>query len=156
MKKNQFLKKSATLFGVGKAPFAPGTWGTLAFMPVVLLLAVYTSAEFYMGFAILFILYSVFASEAYGEGADLKEIVIDEASGILVALFLLPLNLWLWILGFLLFRFFDAVKPFPISYLDKNVKGGFGVVLDDIVAGLVTNALLHFVVLKLLEGKIIL
>lgn len=146
--KNQILRLSATLFGVGKAPLAPGTLGTLAFFPFVLLLAVFTSAEFYIGFTIVFIVYSVFAAQSYGNGEDLKEIVIDEAAGILVALFLVPLNPWLWILGFFLFRLFDALKPFPISYLDKNIKGGFGVVLDDLVAGLFTNMIIHFVVLR--------
>jgi len=137
----------ATLCGVGYAKKAPGTCGTLAFVPVVFLLSL-APPYIYMGFTIFFIVLSVYASEAFGKGKDLKVIVVDEAAGLLVSMFLVPLNYKLWILGFLLFRFFDILKPFPISYLDKNVKGGFGVVLDDLVAGLFTNALIHFVVLK--------
>ena len=155
--KNQILKNSAILFGVGKAPFAPGVWGALAFMPVVLLLTLYTSAEFYMGFAIVFVIYSVYAAGTYIEGAHLKkEIVINKASGILVAFFLFPYNVWVWVIGFLIFTLFSTVKPFPMSHFNRNVKGGFGVVLNDLLAGLFTNVLVHFMILDLLDGKLIL
>ena len=147
MKLKFWPESVATLCGVGYAKKAPGTFGTLVFIPVVLLLSL-TPPYFYMAFTIVFIVLSVYASEAFGKGKDLKVIVVDEAAGFLISMFLVPLNFRLWILGFLLFRFFDILKPFPISYLDKNVKGGFGVVLDDLVAGLFTNALIHFVFLK--------
>jgi len=140
----------ATLGGVGNVKKAPGTFGTLAFVPITLSLAFFAPDYVYMGFTVFFIIISVFAAEAYGKGKDLKSIVADEAAGLLVALFLVPLTPKYWLIGILLFRFFDIVKPFPISYLDKNVKGGFGVVLDDLVAGLFTNALMHFVILKYL------
>jgi len=140
----------ATLAGVGKVKVAPGTFGTLAFVPFALSLSFFASEYFYMLFTIVFVIVSVFASEAYGKGKDLKSIVIDEAAGLLVAMFMVPLVPVYWVLGFVIFRFFDILKPFPISYLDKNVKGGFGVVLDDLVAGLFTNALMHFVIIKYL------
>lgn len=140
----------ATLGGVGKIKKAPGTFGTLAFVPFVLSLSFFAPEYFYMGFTVFFIVLSVFASEAFGKGKDLKSIVVDEAAGLLVAMFLIPLVPLYWLIGVALFRFFDIVKPFPISYFDKNVKGGFGVVLDDLVAGLFTNALMHFVILKYL------
>ena len=138
----------ATLGGVGRVKKAPGTFGTLAFVPFVLTLSLFNFKALYIVFTVLFIVMAIWASEAYGKGEDLNAIVVDEASGLLVAMFLVPLELKLWIIGILLFRFFDVVKPFPISYLDENIKGGFGVVLDDLVAGLFTNVLMHFVILK--------
>ena len=135
------------MYGVGRLPHAPATWGTVFFLPVVFLLALYTNPLIYMVFTILFIILSICSAQAYAQGVDSKEIVIDEASGILVAMFLVPFNWKLWVIGFIVFRFFDILKPFPISHLDKNIKGGFGVVLDDLVAGLATNALMHFLII---------
>jgi phosphatidylglycerophosphatase A len=139
----------ATLGGVGKVKKAPGTFGTLAFVPFVLTLSFFGTHFFYMAFTVFFIVIAVWASEAYGKGKDLKSIVVDEAAGLLVAMFLVPHEPKFWIIGILLFRLFDILKPFPISYMDKNVKGGFGVVLDDLVAGLFTSVLMHFVILKM-------
>ena len=148
MKMKFWPEAVATLGGVGKVKKAPGTFGTLAFVPFVLALSFFNFSYFYMAFTVVFIVIAVWASEAYGKGKDLKSIVVDEAAGLLVAMFLVPLDPKFWVVGVLLFRVFDILKPFPISYLDKNVKGGFGVVLDDLVAGLFTNALMHFVLLK--------
>lgn len=133
----------ATLFGVGKWGKAPGTMGSLAAFPVIFGFS-FLHPFLYMTLCVLLIVISIVAADLYGEGKDLKEIVADEFVGLMVALFLIPHSWSLWILGFILFRFFDILKPFPISYLDKNVKGGFGVVLDDLVAGLAANALIHF------------
>ena len=140
----------ATLGGVGKIKIAPGTFGTLAFVPFVLTLTFLNFTYLYISFTMAFIIIAVMASETYGKGKDLKSIVVDEAAGLLVAMFLIPLEPKLWIIGFILFRVFDIAKPFPISYLDKNIKGGFGVVLDDLVAGFFTNVLMHFVILRYL------
>ena len=69
---------------------------------------------------------------------DHQSIVIDEIIGMLVALFLCPLG-WVWVgAAFVLFRLFDILKPWPISTVDKNVSGGFGIVLDDLLAGIYT------------------
>ncbi len=134
----------ATLFGVGRIGKAPGTMGSLVAFPVIFFMS-YLSPFLYMGLAVALIFLSIVAADKYGKGRDLKEIVADEFTGLMVTLFMIPHKWSLWILGFLLFRFFDILKPFPISYLDKNVKGGFGVVLDDLVAGLAANACIHFI-----------
>jgi len=107
-----------------------------------------------MTLCMLLIVLSIVAADQYGAGKDLKEIVADEFVGLMVALFLVPQTWTLWILGFVLFRVFDILKPFPIAHLDKNVKGGFGVVLDDLVAGLFANALIHFVWIPYVAPKI--
>lgn len=134
----------ATLFGVGCIGRAPGTMGSLAAFPIIFFMS-YLNPFLYMGLAVILIVISIVAADQYGAGKDLKEIVADEFVGLMVTLFLVPHKWSLWIVGFLLFRFFDILKPFPISYLDKNVKGGFGVVLDDLVAGLAANAFVHFI-----------
>jgi len=132
------------MFGVGKWGKAPGTMGSLVALPVIFGFS-FLNPFVYMVLSVVLIVLSIVAADQYGEGKDLKEIVADEFVGLMIALFLVPHDWILWILGFVLFRFFDILKPFPISYLDKNIKGGFGVVLDDLVAGLAANALIHFV-----------
>lgn len=132
------------MFGVGKIGKAPGTMGSLVALPVIFGFS-FLNPFFYMALSVGLIIAAVVASDQYGEGKDLKEIVIDEFVGLMVTLYLVPHEWVLWILAFVLFRALDILKPFPISYLDKNVKGGFGVVLDDLVAGLVANAFIHFV-----------
>lgn len=146
MKQKIWPDAVATVFGVGKVPKAPGTFGTLAAAPFVFLL-MYLDPFVYMGLTVIGIVAAIFAAELYGKGQDLKEIVADEFVGFMVAMFLVP-NIWqFWIIGFLAFRFLDILKPFPISHFDKNIKGGFGVVLDDLVAGLIVNILIHFILI---------
>ena len=85
---------------------------------------------------------------AKGGGHDRQEIVIDEVAGFLITMAMIPLTWQTWVAGFLLFRFFDAVKPWPISVLDKKVKGGLGVVVDDVAAGLAANLILQVLITK--------
>lgn len=143
----------ATLFGIGRMGKAPGTMGSLAAFPVIFLMS-HLNSFIYIGLVVLLIVISIMAADKYGAGKDLKEIVVDEFVGLMVAMFLVPHKWSLWILSFLLFRFFDILKPFPISYLDKNIKGGFGVVLDDLVAGLAANAFVHFLWLVYVDAYI--
>lgn len=125
-------------FGSGLAPFAPGTFGSLAAIPWYLLMvqlpwAVYlllTVLAFFLG------IYLCDRASHHLGVHDHGGIVWDEFVGLWITLFLVP-NEWPWLLaGFLLFRFFDIVKPFPIKWLDKKVKGGFGIMIDDVIAGL--------------------
>lgn len=124
-------------FGSGLAKVAPGTFGTLAAIPVYLLLvqlpwllyAAFTLLAFYVGITICQV-----ASDDLNVH-DFSGIVWDEFVGFWITMFLIPLD-WKWVLlGFILFRFFDIVKPWPISYLDKRVQGGFGIMVDDVLAG---------------------
>ena len=142
------VKILATWFGCGLAPKAPGTFGTLGAIPLVILFHWFGAME-YLYATFTFIVFSVLVSQVYelevAKAHDTPELVIDEVSGFLVTMVWLPLT-WQWLaLGFIAFRIFDILKPFPISYLDRNVKGGLGAVVDDLLAGLVASLILQFV-----------
>jgi phosphatidylglycerophosphatase A len=99
-------------------------------------------------FLLVFIFLAVWTSEISRKllgRDDPREVVIDEAAGLLVTLFFLPLSGFNIILGFFLFRFFDILKPFPIRTIDQTIKGGWGIVLDDLLAGVYANAMIRVV-----------
>ncbi len=125
-------------FGSGLAPVAPGTFGTLAAIPPYLLLAQLTW-PWYAVVVVLAFLLGVYLCERASKNLGVHDhggIVWDEFVGLWITLFMVPPE-WYWILlGFVLFRIFDILKPFPIKWLDKQVKGGFGIMIDDVIAGL--------------------
>lgn len=142
-----FLSSNA---GLGYAPIASGTFGTLAGIPAYWLLAKLPPTLWLLTVAALFFLSCWVAGEAgkiYGVVDD-GRIVVDELVGYLVTIALLPFTWKAAILGFILFRFFDILKPQPARYFDRQIKNGYGVVLDDVVAGLYAalclRLLLHF------------
>lgn len=138
----------ATFFYLGKSPKAPGTVGSvgaLVFIPLMLWLP----PIFQMLAVLSLVGLSVFVSEAYHkqtQKSDPSEVVIDEVAGMWVALCLVPITWKIVLVAFVLFRLLDILKPFPIGYLDKKVKGGLGIVLDDVVAGLLVNIFLHVMI----------
>ncbi len=127
----------ATWFGTGLLPFAPGTFGTLGGLPLAVAL-LYFPAPFRAAFLLVFLLVAVWASgrsQSILGRSDPPEVVIDEVAGFLVATWLLRPD-WANLAGaFLLFRLFDILKPFPVGFIDRRLKGGLGIVLDDIAAG---------------------
>ena len=131
----QFL---ALGFGSGLAAIAPGTFGTLAAVPLVALL-LWLGNVYLLAFVIAGSILGVYlcgkTAEDIGEH-DHKAIVWDEIVGYSITLLWAPLHWQTLVLGFVLFRLFDIVKPWPISVLDKNLHGGLGIMLDDIAAGL--------------------
>jgi phosphatidylglycerophosphatase A len=125
-------------FGSGLSPFAPGTCGTLAAIPPYLLLAQlpfwYYLAAVAVAFAIGVYLCG-YTSKALGEH-DHGGIVWDEFVGFWITMISVPVT-WQWILaGFVLFRLFDIVKPWPVKIADAKMKGGFGIMFDDVLAAL--------------------
>jgi len=124
--------------GLGYAPVAPGTVGTLAGLPAFWLLAGLSPAAYLLALAALTSL-AVWAAGVAGHHygvVDDRRIVIDELAGYLVTVALLP---WSWLtalLGFAWFRLFDILKPPPVNWIDRHCKNGFGVVFDDVAAGL--------------------
>ena len=135
-------------FGSGLMPKAPGTFGTLAAIPVYIILSqldLWLFISITAVISILGILICDYTSKALGVH-DHSGIVIDEIAGYLITMIAIPFN-WKWMLiGFILFRFFDILKPWPISWLDKQVKGGFGIMIDDILAGLFSLICLHLII----------
>ena len=132
-------------FGSGLAPFAPGTFGTLVAIPLYLPLA-QLSLPWYLltvvaGFGVGIYLCQ-YTSDALGVH-DHSAIVWDEIVGYWITMTAVPLA-WQWILlGFMLFRLFDIVKPWPVKLADKRMKGGLGIMFDDVLAGLYALAGMH-------------
>jgi phosphatidylglycerophosphatase A len=143
--KADFYRKTALLlsswFGSGLMPIAPGTFGTLAAVPPAIIIYYFGTVPSVISLIVIIPL-AVWTSNVTQKllgKDDPSEIVIDEVAGFFVTVFLLPFSWLSFTLGFLLFRVFDILKPFPIGIIDKKVKGGTGIVLDDIVAGIYAN-----------------
>lgn len=139
-------------FGSGAAPVAPGTFGTaLAVLIYVFLPAM--SWQAYLMFLSLSFILGVFLCGKTAKDIGVHDhggIVWDEFVGYWITMFLAPSG-WLWMLvGFVLFRIFDIVKPWPIRWLDKNVSGGFGVMIDDVLAGLMAFVCLQLAAIFIL------
>jgi phosphatidylglycerophosphatase A len=148
---NRFFLVLATGFGVGYSPIAPGTLGTLITIPVYYFLSAIPSPIYEITLIGFFFL-SVWISEnaeIFFEKKDDQRIVIDEMMGFLITMLWVSKTIRLIIIGFFLFRLFDILKPFPIRRLEKRLKGGYGVVLDDVIAGVYANIFLHLISLAL-------
>lgn len=138
-------------FGSGASPFAPGTMGTLMAIPVFLLLS-QLPLYAYLVCVFLVCVSGVYICERCSSELGVHDhsgIVWDEIAGYLITMIAIPVNLWTVVLGFLLFRLFDIWKPWPIAYLDRELKGGLGIMLDDILAGIISWVILftglHFI-----------
>lgn len=132
-------------FGSGLAPFMPGTFGTLAAVPIYLAIQP-LSPTLYFAITLAVIIIGVWlcgrSSELLGVH-DHGGIVWDEIAGFLVTMFLAPPG-WQWIVaGFVLFRIFDIFKPPPIGWMDKKMQGGMGIMMDDVVAGVFALVILQ-------------
>lgn len=143
----RFVILFATWGGAGYSPVASGTVGTMAAIPLYLLLA-RLPLSLYLLTLVPFFFFSCWVSglaeDIFGE-KDSGKIVIDEVVGYLVTMVGVPLTLRGVVLGFFLFRFFDIVKVEPARYFDRHLKNGYGVVLDDVAAGVYACLLLHLV-----------
>ena len=153
-----------TMFGIGKVPIIPGTFGSLATIIVLYFffhILKISSDIILIGLIIIFI-YSFLAVAAHikdKENKDPKEVVIDEFIGQSIPIYLYEIShgtekspdeaLIFYGVCFILFRFFDIVKPFPVNFFDKNFKNSFGVIMDDVFAGFyVVLSLICFMVLS--------
>lgn len=138
-------------FGSGLSPIAPGTCGTLAAIPLYWLLSysllpiylLVTCVAFAVGVKV-----SDIVSHDLGEH-DYKGIVWDEIVGYWLTMFMAPKGLWWVIAGFVLFRLFDIWKPWPISWVDQRVKGGLGIMVDDVLAAIPAWIILQLIALLL-------
>jgi phosphatidylglycerophosphatase A len=137
----------SSFFYLGYSPVAPGTVGTLGAVILFYVISGFSNL-FYLFFIIALIIFSVWVSEIarirLGD-SDPNSIVIDEVCGFLVTMILIPPNMINIAMGFLLFRFFDILKPPPIRMSEK-LSGGLGIVADDVLAGIYANILLQIFV----------
>ena len=124
-------------FGAGLAPVAPGTFGTLVAIPIAIALRAYSGDLTYIVFTIALFAVGAWASQVTGRALGVPDhgsIVIDEVAAFLGMLFFTGTTPLRIAIAFVLFRFFDIVKPPPVRYVDTAMKNGLGVMLDDVVA----------------------
>ena len=159
-----FNSHLVTMFGLGRIKFMPGTFGSLA--TAIFLFYLFHSLNISPGkiliILIIVFVYSFYAVSSYiknSENKDPKEIIIDEFLGQSVPIYLYEIShgttkesneaIIYYVLFFILFRYFDIMKPFPVSFFDKNFKNSFGVIMDDICAGLyVVLTVVCFMIVK--------
>jgi len=136
----------SSCFGLGLIPVAQGTFATLATIPLAVALALLgpVAAAYVLFFFILLAMWASDRSAGALGKEDPAEVVIDEAAGLLLTLFLLPATAFNLCLGFVLFRLFDILKPYPIRRLER-MGGGAGIVLDDLLAGVYGNVCLRLI-----------
>lgn len=133
--------------GSGAMPFAPGTFGTLMAIPFYLLfrpLSLYA----YLIFVIVFIILSSLLCARISRKIKVDDhpgMCIDEFAGFFVTMINAPHGFWWIVLGFVLFRLFDIWKPWPIYIVDKKIHGGFGMVLDDVLAGIYACVIIQLI-----------
>ena len=136
-------------FGLGLIPKAPGTAGTLLGIPIVYCLQPIGDIGFLAVVVFLFVV-GVYSCQVTANALNQHDpgvIVWDEITGYCIALVFVPISAATLILAFVLFRFFDILKPWPISYFDKRLQGGFGIMFDDVIAGVFANLVLQAIVL---------
>jgi phosphatidylglycerophosphatase A len=125
-------------FGSGLAPKAPGTFGTLLGLPLYWLISAYALNTQLVLILVLFLL-GIYFCQVTGDALGVSDhggIVWDEIVAMMLVLTFVPMHWFWWLLAFALFRLFDIWKPFPIRQLDANLKGGLGVMLDDLLAAI--------------------
>ena len=152
------------MFGLGKIPKIPGTFGSLATIIILYIFfhVLNLSSYIILIFLLIILIISFFAVTAYikdTENKDPKEVIIDEFIGQSIPIYLYEIShgtvkspdqaIIFYSVCFVLFRFFDIAKPFPVNFFDKNFKNTFGVIMDDICAGFyVVLSLICFMVLS--------
>ena len=137
----------ATWWGVGYCPKAPGTAGTIAAIPfffVLRLLPLYGYLACVLGIGLV-ACWAASEAERHFQEKDSQRIVIDEVVGFFITMTALPPSWFYLIGGFCLFRFFDILKPPPIRLIERTIKGGYGVVLDDVLAGIYAQISLRII-----------
>ncbi|MFB2800065.1 phosphatidylglycerophosphatase A family protein [Shewanella seohaensis] len=125
-------------FGSGLAAKAPGTFGTLAAVPLYLLLA-QLPLSWYLAVTLICVLAGIYICDKAAKDMGVHDhgaIVWDEVVGLLITMIAAPAGVIWLVVGFVLFRFFDIIKPWPIRWLDAKVEGGFGIMIDDVLAGI--------------------
>ncbi len=155
--RNHVASWIASWGGCGYLRPGPGTWGTLGTLPVALLIAVMfgkSALAIFVAIVTLSGLWAIRVLQGKLGITDDGRIVVDEVAGMSIALLLIPINMVSVVLAFVLFRALDIAKPFPIGWLDRHVHGAWGVMADDMLAGLLAGGftLLGLYVISLLHA----
>jgi len=132
-------------FGSGLIPLMPGTMGSLAAIPLILLMS-YLSLEIYLIITLISAIVGIKICDKVSADLGVHDhgsIVWDEIAGMMIVFIAIDISWHSLLIGFVLFRIFDILKPWPISFLDKNVHGGLGIMLDDLVAGVICLAIMQ-------------
>jgi len=157
MKQGSFLgfvnKAVVSVFFIGYLPLIPGTFGSLAGVGLFYLVGQSNSFVYFLSLVIVILLGLSLSggAEKLFNKKDPSRVVIDEVAGMLIALAFMPLDLRIIVLGFILFRIFDTIKPYPADKI-QNLHGAVGIMADDIIAGIYTNIVLQ-VVLNLARAR---
>ena len=134
-------------FGSGLIPFMPGTMGSLAAIPLIVAMS-YLPIYGFIAVTVVSALVGIWICDKAASDLGVHDhgaIVWDEIAGMMIVFIAIPLSWHNLLIGFLLFRFFDILKPWPISFLDKHIHGGLGIMVDDLVAGAASLACLHLI-----------
>lgn len=132
-------------FGSGLIPFMPGTMGSIAAIPLIVAMS-YLPLSLFILVTLMAAIIGIRICEQVSADLGVHDhgaIVWDEIAGMMIVFIAIPISWHSLLIGFALFRFFDILKPWPISFIDKNIHGGWGIMLDDLVAGLMALACIH-------------
>ncbi|NLX18313.1 MAG: phosphatidylglycerophosphatase A [Desulfobulbus sp.] len=142
---DRLLMFIATGAGSGHLPKAPGTWGSAVGVLLWLPLSRLNAPAYLLAVGVLFIIgvFCAGAAEKIVDRGDPSIVVIDEIVGQLITLSFIPFHPVTLLAGFILFRFFDIIKPYPVGWIDRHLHGGLGIMLDDVVAALYALVVLH-------------
>ncbi|WJG08414.1 phosphatidylglycerophosphatase A [Aliiglaciecola sp. LCG003] len=133
-------------FGSGLASKMPGTFGSIAAIPLVMLCSHYLTLPLYLAVTVLACILGIWICGQAADDMGVHDhaaIVWDEIAGMMIVMVAVPLSWQTMLAGFVLFRFFDIVKPWPISYVDRVLHGGIGIMLDDVLAGVAALLSVH-------------
>ena len=139
----------STWFGVGLIPYAPGTWASIAALPMAWFTIQYYGPWMLAALGCLLFFTGCISANAFAlrtNKHDPSAVVIDEVAAQCLVLTIVPLTLGYYVAAFIAFRVTDILKPWPVSWADRSVGGGFGIMLDDILAGLYAWAFMYIVI----------
>jgi phosphatidylglycerophosphatase A len=151
----QIVEMIATAGYVGRLPLSPGTFGSAIGLLIYFIMPTLPQTFILLGL-IGFVIFSIWIAgeaEKLFAAKDPGCIVIDEVAGMLVTFFALPRTVFIGIAGFAVFRLLDILKPFPIKYAERKCPGGIGVVMDDVIAGLMSNMLVRIFLMIMNASK---
>ena len=134
-----FTTLISTWFGFGLLRPAPGTWGSVMSLPFAWALLAWAGWPVLLVASLVLLWIGVQQSELFAEASgdsDPSSVVVDEAVGMCLSLLAVPMTWTGFAVAFVLFRFFDIAKPWPVSWADRDLKGGMGIMLDDVIAGI--------------------